>query len=245
MFIRRLLFLFLLIASLPAFINSAYPEPAERTHLDWANALTGQIQPENTTYKHKNGYVRWKGENGAVVYESHTDCSGFLTELLKQAYGFTPEYFKQWLGKRRPHAKQYHEAITTSRGFRNIRTIGDVEPGDIIAVRYPPGAENTGHIMIAAAAPLERKASKPIIEGTVQWEIAVIDSSESGHGKTDSRRRKDGTSGSGAGTGILRIYTDLKGVPAGYTWSVFGNSEYYDQTVRPLVIGRLDFPAKQ
>lgn len=214
-------------------------------HLDWAITLVKGLQTENTSYKHKNGYVKWKVEDGADDYESHTDCSGFLTALLEKAYGFTPDFFKQWLGRRRPLAKTYHEAIINQHGFKLIHSIADVEPGDIIAVRYPDGTGSTGHIMVVSDIPQERKASGPKIKGTGQWEIAVIDSSESGHGNTDTRHREDGTYGAGAGEGILRLYTDRKGRVAGYTWSTFGNSEYYDQTVRSLVIGRLDLSVKR
>jgi hypothetical protein len=214
-------------------------------HLDRAIKLVKELQPENTSYKQRNGYVKWKGEDGADDYESHTDCSGFVTALLTRSYGFTPESFEQWLGNRRPLAKTYHEAIINQRGFKLIRSIAEVEPGDIIAVRYPGGTVNTGHIMIVSDILRERKASRPKIKGTGQWEIAVIDSSESGHGNTDTRYRENGTYGAGAGEGILRLYTDRKGRITGYTWSTYGNSEYYDQTVRPLVIGRLDLSGKR
>lgn len=242
---RRLLIVTLLLIIPTAFINQTSAEKARNTHLDWAITMVSQLQPENTSYKHRNGHVKWKGENGTNEFESHTDCSGFMTALLEHSYGFTPEYFEQWLGKRRPLAKTYHEAIINQNGFKIIQSIAEVEPGDIISVRYPDGTRNTGHVLIVAETPRERKASRPKIKGTGQWEIAVIDSSESGHGKTDTRLREDGTFGSGAGKGIIRVYTDRQGQVVGYTWSTLGNSEYYDHTVRPLVIGRLDLPAKR
>jgi len=68
----------------------------------------------------------------------------------------------------------------------------------------------------------------------------VNDSSESGHGRTDTRRKSDGTFGSGVGEGIFCLYTNASGEIVGYTWSTFANSDYYDQTMRNLVVGRLD-----
>src|SRR5262249_216765 len=118
-------------------------------------------------------------------------------------------------------------------------------PGDFIAIRYPAGSENTGHIMVVAETPQRRQASEPVIEGTEQWEVTVIDSSESGHGKMDTRRKEDGTFGSGVGEGIFRLYSDRKGKIVGYSWSTFKNSDYYDLATRHLVIGRLDVPTKQ
>jgi hypothetical protein len=242
MFIKRRPFSLLLLAVFTAAACRAYADPSKITHLDLAKTLVGEIQPDKTGYRHKNGFVKWKGYSGADDFESRTDCSGFVTALLEQAYCLTPGYFEEWLGKRRPHAKDYHEAIMSQNGFRTVSLITEVEPGDFIAVRYPDGTGNTGHIMIVAEAPKSRKATKPVINGLDQWEVAVIDSSISGHGKTDTRYRKDGTFGSGAGRGILRLYTDRNGYVAGYTWSTFGNSEYYDQTARSIAIGRLDPP---
>jgi hypothetical protein len=210
------------------------------THLDLARVLVRELRPENTSYQHKQGYIKWKGEDGAEAYESRVDCSGLLNSLLERAYGLTPDDFEKWLGKHRPLAKEYFDAITTQKNFRLITTVGSVRPGDVIAIRYPPGTnDNTGHIMIIAGVPTARKASKPEVDGTEQFEVSVIDSSESGHGRTDTRRKQDGTFGDGVGQGVFRLYASPNGEIVGYTWSTFANSDYYDQNTRQLVIGRL------
>lgn len=215
------------------------------THLDLARMLVREIRPENTSYQHKQGYIKWKGENGADNYESRVDCSGLLNVLFERAYQLTSSDFEKWLGKRRPLASEYFNAIMQENNFRAISSVQNVRPGDIIAIRYPPGTnENTGHIMIINELPSPRKASKPEVEATQQWEVSVIDSSENSHGKTDTRRKPDGTSGDGLGQGVFRLYTDNKGEIVGYTWSTFANSDYYDQNTRHLVIGRLKLPLK-
>ena len=215
------------------------------THLDLARILVRELRPADTSYQHKQGYIIWKGENGAEGYQSHVDCSGLLNVLLERAYGITPNDFEKWLGKRRPLASEYFNAITQQQNFRAITSIGNVRPGDIIAIRYPPGTnDNTGHIMIVNDVPLLRKPSKPEVEGTEQWEVGVIDSSESGHGKTDTRRKPDGSFGDGVGQGMLRIYTKTNNEIVGYTWSTFAVSDYYDQNTRQLVIGRIQLPLR-
>ena len=215
------------------------------THLDLARVLVRELRPENTSYQHKQGYIVWKGENGADAYQSHVDCSGLLNVLFERAYGITPNDFEKWLGKRRPLASEYFNAINQQQNFRAITSIKNVRPGDIIAIRYPPGTnENTGHIMIVNDVPTSRKPSKPEVEGTEQWEVSVIDSSESGHGKMDTRRKPDGSFGDGVGQGILRIYSNRNGEIVGYTWSTFAVSDYYDQNTRGLVIGRLQLPLR-
>jgi hypothetical protein len=216
-----------------------------KTPLDWARILVSELQPENTSYQHKQSFIKWKGENGAEQCESRTDCSGFLNVLLERAYGLTADDFESWLGKRRPLAVEYFKAILQQRNFRQITSEMDVRPGDVIAIRYPPGTnENTGHIMLITGLPMRHTTSKPEVEGTEQWEVSVIDSSESGHGKTDTRRKPDGTFGQGVGQGILRLYTKPEGEIVGYTWSTFAVSDYYDQATRQLVIGRLRLSRK-
>src|SRR6516225_3276681 len=44
-------------------------------HLDLAIRFVRQVAPENTSYRHKDTSVKWKGVRGAPAYESHTDCS--------------------------------------------------------------------------------------------------------------------------------------------------------------------------
>lgn len=244
---RKFLALVLLLTCALSFLISAIAaqESNKLTHLDLARILVRELKPEDTNYQHKQGYIVWKGENGAEAYQSHVDCSGLLNLLFERAYGITPNDFEKWLGKRRPLASEYFNAITQHQNFRAITSIGSVRPGDIIAIRYPPGTnENTGHIMIVNDVPARRKPSKPEVEGTDQWEVGVIDSSESGHGKTDTRRKPDGSFGDGVGQGILRIYTNTNNEIVGYTWSTFAVSDYYDQNTRQLVIGRLELPLR-
>jgi len=239
--LRKLVkFGFLVAVILFAMVNASGFQSIITTPLEWAELLVENIQPENTDYQHKKGTVKWQGVNGADGYESHTDCSGLLNALLERSYGLKSTDFEQWLGVRRPLAITYHYAIESKNGFARIDRISDIRPGDIIAIKYPPDADNSGHIMIVSEKPHRRtKDTEPVVAETEQWEIAVIDSSESGHGKTDTRRRTDGSFGQGVGKGIFRLYCDRQGRFTGYSWSTFPNSEYHDQNDRPLAIGRL------
>jgi hypothetical protein len=242
---RFISFTLILSCALCILISKGAAQQNKQTHLELARILVRELRPEDTSYQHKQGYIIWKGENGSEGYQSHVDCSGLLNVLFERAYGITPNDFEKWLGKRRPLASEYFNAISQQQNFRAITAIGNVRPGDIIAIRYPPGTnDNTGHIMIVNEVPSRRKSSKPEIDGTEQWEVSVIDSSESGHGKTDTRRKPDGSFGDGVGQGVLRIYTDSSNQIVGYTWSTFAVSDYYDQNTRQLVIGRLQLPLR-
>lgn len=211
----------------------------EARHLKDARLLMGDLLPKNTSYRHKDGEVLWKGENGAKANICHTDCSGFINALLEHSYGYTEADLKKWFDSKRPTARRYVEQIKDENGFEEITSLKKLKPGDIIAIKYPPGDKNTGHVMLAASIAKPRDATKPIVSGTKQWEVTVIDTSMSGHGSTDTRRNDDGESHAGLGRGILRLYTDKSGAVAGYAWSTFGNSDYHDQEERRLRIGRL------
>ena len=213
---------------------------ASHTPLEWAQILVRNISLADTSYQHKQGVVTWAGVNGASRYVSQTDCSGFINMLLEQTYGLTTNDFERFFGTKRPLAKTYYDAVISQNKFKQIRLISDVQPGDFIVIKYPPDNDNSGHIMLVAATPQKYPSSSPEIEGTEQWVITVIDSSESGHGTTDTRWQDNGTFHDGLGQGVFRIYTNDAGKSVGYTWSTFPNSEYYSQQERPLVIGRLD-----
>ena len=80
--------------------------------------------------------------------------------------------------------------------------------------------------------PMVYKDFTPIITGTVQWKVPIIDQFGP-HGINDTRYPNQ----IGLGAGYLRLYTDSEGIPKGYSWSLGPKSKYIDD--RPLVIGRL------
>ena len=205
-------------------------------HLLEAKKLLKSVDISNTSYRHGAGEITWQG-----TCASHTDCSGFLDGLLSHTYGYNEETFKKWFGSKRPTAARYHDAIEQGKGFAEVKIINKVLPGDIIAVKYLHRKDNTGHVMLVAEKPQRMKAKKPIIEGTEQWEITVIDSSQSGHGSTDTRHHKgkEGKDHDGLGQGVLRLYADRQGHVVGFTWSTLGASKFAEPSEEHVVIGRL------
>ncbi|MFT3880967.1 MAG: hypothetical protein QM703_15055 [Gemmatales bacterium] len=69
----------------------------------------------------------------------------------------------------------------------------------------------------------------------------MIDSSQSGHGNTDTRHHKgkDGKDHDGLGQGVLRLYTDKQGHVAGFSWSTLGASKFIEPAEEQVAIGRL------
>ena len=222
------------------FSRPVWSEEKIPTHLELGRSLLSSITPENTSYRHKS-QIRWTSASGDL--EVHTDCSGLLNNLLDKAGSPSLERLRQMSIKRRPHAEDYYELIMRQDGFKRISRLQDVQPGDIIAIRYPPGSGDTGHVMLIDASPILRnRDTAPLIDRTRQWEVIVIDSSKSPHGTSDTRYLASGKKYDGVGRGIVRIYADEAGVPTGYSWSTAQGSNYQDTQSRPIAIGRTDDP---
>jgi cell wall-associated NlpC family hydrolase len=230
------------VLAMPAF--AIEPSGAPK-HLNEAVKLVQTLKLKNTHYNHGEPEVRWKGLDGAQESVVHTDCSGFLDALFAKCYGCKRSDFKRWLGKNRPTADCYHDAIVKQNGFENIPAIKDVRPGDLLAVKYLTNKPDTGHVMLVAGAPKKMPALQPLVPGTEQWEVRIIDCSKSGHGPTDTRHRrgKTGKDHTGLGEGVLRIYVHKGGTDngriAGWAWSTRKISRFLDPKEEDLVIGRL------
>jgi hypothetical protein len=208
-------------------------------HALWAEDIALNVVPENNAYGSHPTFIRWPGVKGATVHENRTQCSSFVTHVLKQAYGWSDGYFKRWFGSTSPSAARYYDALKAENRFTRVETVDAIKAGDLIAMKYPAGSSATGHVMIARGAPSARVGTAPEIPGTYQYEIEVIDSSKSGHGPNDTRNQEDGSWDSGAGVGVVRLYADAAGGIVGYTWSTYKGSVYYDRASRPMVVGRL------
>ena len=220
--------------------SSSSSKDAEPKHLQAARDLVKNVKLEDTSYKHGEPAVSWKSSDGAR-YESHTDCSGLIDALLIHCYSYDRDALKKWLGKKRPTADCYHDKIVEEVGFTHVVNLKDAKPGDLLAVKYLARTDNTGHVMLVAGPPKKIDAAKPLIPDTEQWEVPVIDSSESGHGPSDTRhgKGKGSKDHDGLGEGILRIYTHADGSVAGFTWSMLAVSEFKGPKDEHLVVGRL------
>ena len=210
-------------------------ESTAKRHVADAERLLEQLDLSNTNYEHGVGSITWTG-----TVASHTDCSGFIDQLLMHDDGYNPEQFKRWFGIRRPTAATYHDAIASAHGFTQVGTVPELQIGDVIAIKYFNRRDNTGHIMLVVGKPKRVNSSPPIVEGTTQWDIDIIDSSESGHGPTDTRHKHgaDGKDHDGLGRGIFRVYTNGKGEIAGFTWSTLKISKFVSPDAEHLIMGR-------
>lgn len=233
------LFLCSLTAILSLFLLTSTARAADPEHLYWAEDIAANVTPDKNMYDSNPSYIHWPDVNGVGAYENHTKCASFITQVLMQSYGWTSTYFTNWMASTSPTANKYYNAIEQQNAFIIIGNINDIQSGDFIAIKYPSGSTVTGHMMMANGPATLRSSTLPFVTGTVQYEIQVIDSSQTGHGPTDTRLMEDGTYSPGAGIGIFRLYTNSTGVIKGYTWSTYNNSQYYDLNTRPIIVGRL------
>ena len=123
---------------------------AEPKHLVAAADLVAHLRLENTSYGHGEPQLIWQGH-----CQSHADCSGFVDALLTHSYGYSKDDFKRWFDSHQPSARRYYDAIVAGRGFDRVQRLAEVQPGDILAVKYFKRTDNTGHVMLVgrSAAP--------------------------------------------------------------------------------------------
>jgi hypothetical protein len=196
-----------------------WPEsPVHTTLADAAQDLLAKVK--ETHYQHKTHV-----DTGLGIYDM--DCSGFVDFLLKR---FAPDQFAQVpieSGHARPRAATYYQflhglAQTPMPGWTTVHKLADAQPGDIIAWELTAAArEDTGHVVIVAAAPVQTSFEL--------YRVSVYDSSEIRH---DEDTRPEGTSGVGKGTIIFRVNSE--GEPMAFR---FNSQGHFHQ--EPIAIGRL------
>ena len=242
---RRLLTaVFFSLLVLPLLGGLGQAAAAASDHLEWARRLVAGVTPETNAYASRPTVVTWTGVGGAKETRNRSVCSSLVAHVMMQAYGYRAADFASWLGGRFPRASGFHDAIAAGHGFEPVVRIADIRPGDMLAIKYPPGSHPTGHVLLAASRPTPRRATEPTVPGTQQYELSVIDSSHTGHGPTDSRHYAKGKFHNGVGEGLFRLYASADGTIAGYSWSVTKASEFYAPGERHLVIGRLNHEVK-
>lgn len=230
-------------------------------YLAVAQEAVGLLRGASNVYGRFDTHITLEPGN----FSARTQCATFVTRLLQLTYNLTPSHFTRWFDSKSPWARTYHDAIVNGSGFVRIFSIEDVLPGDIFAVKYwDPAETNTGHVMIVVNIRKRAADKAPIVNGTAQYDVWVVDSSATYHGPSDTRR--DPAPPGGIGMGIARLYADsassysagelggfVRGslganttLPAtggivGYTWSDFSNSKFYSHAsdaMRTMVIGR-------
>ena len=174
-----------------------------------------------STYSHKT-HVE------GTVYD--VDCSGFVDYVLARVAPAALGELRAATVKRplARHFVDFFAAPAVARTtWERIARVQELSPGSLVAWRKPDDvtSTNTGHVMIVAAPPTQRKDGG--------WLVAVLDSSASPHGKDDTRKKSRAT---GVGRGTMVLETNAAGAPVAYRWSPLHVSHRH---ATEIVMGRL------
>jgi hypothetical protein len=199
------------------------PEPGSRAarriierldRLD-ASIVTTKYQ-HRTSVRQREGYYAW-------------DCSAMVSWVLKRA---APRALEA-VDRDRPVAVSYVRMIRyaptrgSRDGWKRLRHIEEVRPGDIFAWKRPPDfpSKSTGHVGFILSAP------EPVPELPGAYKIRIADSSSFVH--EDDTRLEEGEGGYGRGT--ILFHTDGEGHGIAYGW--YGNTSGLIET--PIWFGRV------
>jgi hypothetical protein len=164
-------------------------------------------------------------DNGTLA--SDTDCSGFVSFVVKSIARKHYETVVSFADGHRPRAESYAEFFAglspsqANKGWRGVGSVTDLRQGDLIAWESPKYEEyhkgNSGHVMIVAAQP-GRITEEQIAGETRRYiSVPVIDSSSVTHFPPEQlpplahQNRRDGV-----GKGNIRLVLEESNKPVGY-----------------------------
>ena len=191
-------------------------------HLAVARELVENIAPEDNHYKLGGEFVSFPGDAPGSRYAMRADCSGFLLATFQRS-GYRIRERMPFLvagpKRKRPRAEDFVLSIEQEKGFRRIARVDEIRPGDLLAHAMLDVADQkqtgtTGHVFLLDSAPRKIMGWSPVVAGTSQYEVSIIDSNRELVGDDDTRLRanKDG----GLGRGTIRLYADADGELVGW-----------------------------
>jgi NlpC/P60 family len=215
--------------------SSAAARKAVPMHLTLARELVAQIVPENNKYVLGGQFISFPSDAAAGKYAMKADCSGFMLALFERA-GYSTRsrmmYLKDSARRTRHSAEDFVLSIENEAGFKRIRIIDDVRPGDLLAhamlkVEDQMRTGTTGHVMLINSRPKLIASRRPVVAGTRQFEVSIIDSNAEHLGDDDSRLANPANRITGLGSGTIRIYVDAKGELVGWARTFSQSARFF------------------
>jgi hypothetical protein len=162
-------------------------------------------------------------------------------------------YLHSFTSRRRPDAEDFVFSFENEKGFKHVLHVKDIRPGDLLAHAMLKDDDKrqtgtTGHVFLLDSYPKRIEARNPIIEGTEQFEIVVIDSNAEWVGSDDTRLRDPAHKLIGLGKGTIRIYADANDELVGWARTFKNTNRFFsysprfpsDTKLRKAAIGRVD-----
>ena len=156
------------------------------------------------------------------------DCSSFVSYILHKkapsALALLPIDAKHTRSRAQNYYDYFKGLETPNNHWMAIKTILELERGDIIAWKYDPSLQkkDTGHVVIVS--------QKPVLEEPYLYRIRVMDASK---GKHANDTRAEGSDG--IGSGDMWFHVDKNGSPIGLYWS----SKEKKESQHPIAMGRV------
>lgn len=211
--------LFALVSSLLlcGSLANAQSDPAGvPKYLALARELVENIKPGDNRYSLGDQFISFPGDLSSSKYAIKADCSGFLLAVFERAKYPTRSRmsFLNWSpSRKRPAAEDFVYSIENEKGFVHIKRVEDMRPGDLLAhamlkIEDQKQTGTTGHVFLINSLPKRIAPRKPLVEGTTQYSVSIIDSNEEYVGEDDSRLADRANKLKGLGRGTIRIYSD-------------------------------------
>ena len=224
-------------------------------YLVMARDLVGHVKPQDNRYVLGGQFISFPGDPSSDRYSVRADCSGFLIAILGRAKFSTVSLmsFQPGTSRRRTRvaAEDFVYSIEMQKGFKRIRDVTSIEPGDFLAHAMLNAEDQkqtgtTGHVFLIDSPPRRIEPRDPVVPGTQQFEIAVIDSNEEHVGADDTRLADPSNKVKGLGRGTIRIYADPDGALVGWARTFKISRKFFsydprfpsDTKLRKAAIGR-------
>lgn len=253
---RKVALAWVLLASVfcsPSYAADAVPELPR--HLLIARELAENIKPANNHYSLGVQSISFPGDVFSSDYVMRADCSGLLLALIERAHYpvRTQLAFLNWTpSRKRPVAEDFVFSIETGKGFQQIIDVRLIRPGDVLAHAMLNASDKsqtgtTGHVMLVDSEAKKIEPRNPLVAGTEQYEVAIIDSNIEYLGSDDTRLADPSNKITGLGRGTIRLYADTDGALVGWARNFKNTNRFFsystrfpsDTKERKAAIGRL------
>lgn len=188
-----------LVASALSLAEDAIPK-----HQVLAREFLANTKPENNSHALRDRHTDMPSDGAGKTYVVHTDCIGFIEEVLRRSYGSVPQPLTKKF-KTRWSIIDYVNSANQGAIFTKIDKVADLKPGDIVMWRYSDTNDKipehaNGHALLIDSVPEKVSGFLSKSWSYTQYRVRIIDSSDYPKGSSDPRNKSAGRTGVGGGT---------------------------------------------
>jgi hypothetical protein len=160
-------------------------------------------------------------------------------------------FLPAWKTRRRPASEDFVYSIENGKGYARIERVADIRAGDLLAHAMLNDADKaqagtTGHVFLLNGTPKPIAPRNPVVPGTTQYEVSIIDSNEEWVGSDDTRLADPANKVKGLGRGTIRLYANADGALVGWARTFRNTNRFFsyspefpsDTRLRKAAVGR-------